>query len=206
MLARATLCQTCDVHTRRMVRLLIARLCVHRLPCSASSICVRCLAQRKRGIQCLQSSMTCAIICWAKSYTDRCAGRATKLTAPNGLPGQITLVRSPNAVKRALQLTEPHQQHQQQPHQQQKQQQPQQKQQQSTDQQQHQQATKGQRSQRGRKTKVPAVAQVIADSTDVADIARDVLNATDMSHTKDADVSHGAQGDAGSNTIIMSQL
>ncbi|KAL0035214.1 hypothetical protein WJX79_006392 [Trebouxia sp. C0005] len=47
----------------------------------------------------------------------RAVGRATKLTTANGPPGQITLVRSPNGVKRtAVQLTEPEQQRLQQQH------------------------------------------------------------------------------------------
>lgn len=106
-------------------------------------------------------------------------GRATKLTAPNGLPGQITLVRSPNGFNRtALQLTELQQHQSKLPAQQQQRQQ---------------QSTKGQRSHRVRKTKVPAVAKVIADP----DVAREVQNAVDASHDEDTEVSHSAQADAG---------
>ena len=125
-----------------------------------------------------------------RNNSEQHVGRATKLTAPSGLPGQITLVRSPNGVKRtAVQLTEPQQQLQQQ-QQQQKQQQ----------QQQQQQSTKGQRSQRGRKSKVPAVAKVIAEQTDVA---REVQNATDMSHNEESDVSQGAQDVAGQISCLI---
>ena len=108
-----------------------------------------------------------------RNDSEQLVGRATKLTTPSGSPGQITLVRSPNGVKRtAVQLTEPEKQLQQQQQQQWQQQQ-----------------TKGQRSQRGRKSKVPAVAQVIAEQKD---IARQVHNATEMSHNEESDVSHRA--------------
>lgn len=110
---------------------------------------------------------------------DNYVGRATKLT--HGPPGQITLVRSPNGVKRtAVQLTEPQQQHLQQ-----------QRQQQLLPE--HQQSTmKGHRSHRVRKTKVPAVATVIADPLGVA---REVQNAVDMSGNQESD-SHKQNTDA----------
>ena len=44
-----------------------------------------------------------------------------------------------------------------------------------------------------RKTKVPAVAKVIADP----DVAREVQNAVDVSHGDDIDVLYRAQEDAG---------
>ena len=121
------------------------------------------------------------------------SGRATKLTAPNGLPGQITLVRSPNGIKAAaVQLAELQQQ----------QFQRQQQLQRPTEQQQHeqlpteqQQSKKGQRSHRVRKAKVPAVATVIAES----DVARVVQNAVDMSHNKDSNVPPRAQEVAGTS-------
>ena len=107
------------------------------------------------------------------------SGRATKLTAPNGLPGQITLVRSPSGIKAAAaQLTElHHHQHEQLPTEQQ------------------QQSKKGQRSHRVRKAKVPAVAQVIAES----DMARVVQNAVDVSHNKDSNVPPRPQEAAGTS-------
>lgn len=109
----------------------------------------------------------------------QCAGRATKLTAPHGLPGQITLVRSPNGISRtSLQLTELQQQ---------------QSKLSTEQQQQQQQCRKGQRSHRVRKTKVPAVAKVFADP----DVAREVQNAVDVSHGDDTDVLYRAQEDAG---------
>lgn len=123
------------------------------------------------------------------------SGRATKLTAPNGLPGQITLVRSPNGIKAAsAQLTELQQQHSQQ-------------QQLSTEQQHHEQlpaeqqqhSNKGQRSHRLRKAKVPAVAQVIAEP----DVARVVQNAVDVSHNKDSKVPSRAQEVAGSSCSLL---
>ena len=107
------------------------------------------------------------------------AGRATKLTAPHGLSGQITLVRSPNGISRtSLQLSEL--------------QQPQSKL--STEQQQ--QCRKGQRSHRIRKSKVPAVAKVIADP----DLAREVQNAVDVSHDEETDVSHRAPQGTGKSS------
>ncbi|DBA97542.1 TPA: hypothetical protein ACH3X1_015236 [Trebouxia sp. C0004] len=136
-----------------------------------------------------------------RNNAEKFVGRATKLTTPNGPPGQITLVRSPNGVKRTtVQLTEPQQQHlqQQRQHQHQHQQQrvPQQVQQQQqpltqSEQQQH--TMKGQRSHRVRKTKVPALPTVIADPVDVA---REVDNAVDNSDNQKSDVSHRGNNNA----------
>ncbi len=138
-----------------------------------------------------------------RNNADNFVGRATKLTTPNGPPGQITLVRSPNGVKRTtVQLTEPQQQHlqhqrqQQQQQQQQQQRVPQQVQQQQqpltqSEQQQH--SMKGQRSHRVRKTKVPAVPTVIADPMDVA---REVDNAVNNSDNQESDVSHRGNNNA----------
>lgn len=96
------------------------------------------------------------------------------------------MVRSPTGIKAtAAQLTELHQQ--------QFRQQRQQQEQLPTEQQQQQQSTKGQRSHRVRKSKVPAVAKVIAES----DMAREVQNAVDMSHNEDSGVPHRTQQAAG---------
>lgn len=122
------------------------------------------------------------------------SGRATKLTAPNGLSGPITLVRSPTGIKAAAaQLAELQ-------HQQQRQQLPTGQQQLPTGQQQlpieqQQQSKKGQRSHRVRKAKVPAVAKVIAES----DVAREVQNAVDVSFHKDSSVPPRAQEAAGNS-------
>lgn len=122
------------------------------------------------------------------------SGRATKLTAPNGLPGQITLVRSPNGIKAgAAQLTELQQQHFQRQQQQQLPMVQQQHEQLPAQQQQH--SNKGQRSHRVRKANVPAVANVIAES----DVARLVQNAVDVSHNKDSNVPPRAQEAAGTS-------
>ena len=132
-----------------------------------------------------------------RNNADNFVGRATKLTAQNGPPGQITLVRSPNGVKRTtVQLTEPQQQQLHQQRQQQQQRLPQQLQQQQpplaqSDQQQH--TIKGQRSHRVRKTKVPALPTVIADPMDVA---REVDNAVDNSDNQESDVSHRGNSNA----------
>jgi len=121
-----------------------------------------------------------------RNNADNFVGRATKLTTPNGPPGQITLVRSPNGVKRTtVQLTEPQQQHLQ--HQRQQQQQP------LTQSEQQQHSMKGQRSHRVRKTKVPAVPTVIADPMDVA---REVDNAVNNSDNQESDVSHRGNNNA----------
>ena len=145
-----------------------------------------------------------------RNNTQSFVGRATKLTAPNGPPGHITLVRSPNGVKRTtVQLTEPQQQqlqqrqqHQQQAQQEQMPQQLQKQQQKHSEQQQEQQqqqqsTVKGHRSHRVRKSKVPAVPTVIADPMD---IAREVDNAVDMSDNQESDVSHRGHGEAAGNT------
>ena len=135
-----------------------------------------------------------------KNNTESYVGRATKLTAANGPPGQITLVRSPTAVKRTtVQLTEPQQQQLQQQRQQQRPQ-PQQQQQQPHSEQQQQSTMKGHRLQRARKTKVPAVPAVIADPMDVA---REVQNAVDMSDNQDSDISHRDTNDDEAGAVLL---
>lgn len=101
-------------------------------------------------------------------------------------------MRSPNGIK-AAQLTELQQQH---PQRQQQQQLPTEQhhhEQLPAEQQQH--SKKGQRSHRVRKAKVPAVAQVIAES----DVARVVQNAVDVSHNKDSNLPSRAQEVAGTS-------